>query len=148
MLTQRRNTPVVLTAILLACPLMTGCAEAYFELAPQSRLPRWFQLSNGLSRADVSVTMASYVTRSGRSARFKLWDGHGRQLAEVNATMAGLEAHTFTSRSPQGGFDARSYPLYEVMTASDITEVVEHKERGPVIWINDDVHVKAALGVK
>ena len=38
-----------------------GCPEANFDLAPDSRLPKWFKLPPGLSRADVTVTMDYYI---------------------------------------------------------------------------------------
>jgi hypothetical protein len=126
---------------------MPGCAEAFLDLASQSRVPAWFQLANGLSRADVTVSMAPYVMPWGRSATFKLWDAHGRQLDKVSATMSGFEAHTFTGKSPRGGFDERSYPIYEVMTARGITEVIEQERPGPFFDVSDDPQVKAALGV-
>jgi hypothetical protein len=127
--------------------MMAGCAESFLDLAPRSRLPRWFRLASGLSRGDVTVSMAPYVMPWGRTATFKLWDAHGRQLDQVSATITGLEGHTFTGRSPHGGFDDSSYPIYEVMTARGITEVIEQRRPGPLFDVSDDPQVKAALGV-
>jgi hypothetical protein len=138
---------LVLASLIFLCELMAGCAGAFLDLDPRSRLPRWFELPDGLSRADVTVTMASYVMPWGRSATFKLWDAHGRQLSKVTATVAGLEPYTFKQRSPNGGIDESSYPIYEVMTASGIAEVIEQKKPGPFVDVSDDPKVKAALGV-
>ena len=47
--------------LLFIIQLALGCSEANFNLAPNSRLPKWFKLSTGLSRADVTVTMDYYI---------------------------------------------------------------------------------------
>jgi len=39
------------------------------------------------------------------------------------------------------------YPLYEILTARGITEVVEHRSMEPLFYITDDPEVKAKLGV-
>ncbi len=37
--------------------------ESTFELASESRLPKWITLPPGLTRADVSTTMSYYICR-------------------------------------------------------------------------------------
>jgi hypothetical protein len=65
--------------------LLCGCRffpESQFELAPDSRLPKWFPLPTNLSREDVTVQMSYYsepceITgdKSGLGcATFELWD--------------------------------------------------------------------------
>ena len=39
------------------------------------------------------------------------------------------------------------YPMYEVLTANGITEVVEHRRMEPVFYITDDPEVRRKLGV-
>jgi hypothetical protein len=44
--------------------LLCGCRffpESQFELAPDSRLPKWFTLPTNLSREDVTVQMSYYI---------------------------------------------------------------------------------------
>lgn len=44
--------------------LLCGCRffpESQFELAPDSRLPKWFTLPKNLSREDVTVQMSYYI---------------------------------------------------------------------------------------
>ena len=134
-----------LALLLTSCLSTLGCAEGFFEVAPESRLPRWFTLPKGRGRSDVTVTTAGYVGPTGRSSVFKLWDTHGHKLAQVTTVTNGYEPFTFGPRSPHGGFDERSYPLYELETAGGISEVIEHKRMGPVLYINDDPVVRAAL---
>ncbi len=77
------------------CLCLLGCAyfpEAMFELAPESRLPRWFTLPSGLSRSDVSVTMKYYVESNGSTAKFALLDAKRKhKLAERDGTLKGSE---------------------------------------------------------
>ena len=58
-----------------------GCEwfpESIFELASESRLPKWITLPPGLTRADVSIKMSYYVKPSGSSATFILQDTKGK----------------------------------------------------------------------
>lgn len=65
--------------------LLCGCRffpESRFELAPDSRLPKWFTIPTNLSREEVTVQMSYYVqpceitgNKSGLGcATFELWD--------------------------------------------------------------------------
>jgi hypothetical protein len=61
-------------------------AESSFELARESRLPRWFTLPPGVSRSDVSVTLVYYVEPWGSTATFKLLDvKRKKNIAQVTA---------------------------------------------------------------
>ena len=65
-----------LAALTIAGSAM-GCEwfpESTFELASESRLPKWITLPPGLTRADVSITMSYYVMPWGSSATFILRD--------------------------------------------------------------------------
>ena len=122
-----------------------------FNLAPQSRLPRWFTLPKGLSRADVKVTMYCYVGPSGRSSTVWLLDRNGNTLAKINTVTEGLEPHVFGSakKNTNGGYDrpAEMYPLYEIETANGITEVIEFRRMEPVFYVNDNQEVRTKLGL-
>jgi hypothetical protein len=78
--------------------LLCGCRyfpESKFELAPDSRLPKWFTLPKYLSRADVTVQMSYYIEPCGfyvnntgvGCATFELWDirkyTHGKKQAII-----------------------------------------------------------------
>jgi hypothetical protein len=122
-----------------------------FELAPESRLPRWFTLPKGLTRADVTVSMYCYIDSSGRSSTFWLLDKNGSALAKVNTVTQGLEPHYFgdDKKNAYGGYDQpeQGYPAYEVEIANGITEVTEFKRMEPVFYITDDPSVRSQLGL-
>ena len=124
-----------------------GCEwfpESTFELASESRLPKWTTLPSGLTRADVAITMSYYVKPWGRSATFILKDKKGQIRAKVYGTMKGLEP--FQLKHPPDGFPP-GYPSYEVITVNGITEIIEHRKPEPIFYIVDDPAVWIELGV-
>src|SRR5256886_10728059 len=92
-------------AILAALSLsLLGCdlfPEAFFDLAPESRLPKWFTLPPGLSRPDVAVKMEYYVKPTGRIAKFIFKDlKMNEKFAEPNGALKGLEPLTLNNTRP------------------------------------------------
>jgi hypothetical protein len=136
----------LLSLVFVACEPLAGCAEATFDLASDSRLPKWFfQPAGGLSRDQYTVTMANYTVLY-RQSTFKLWDNQGRKIAQVTAIDEGLEPLTLTGhRSVHGGHDKDSYPLYELSTAGEVTEVLEFRWMESLFHVNDDPAVRAQL---
>lgn len=128
--------------------LLTGCSlfpESLFELASESRLPKWFSLPSGLSRSDVTVTMSYYVKSSGRTAEFSLQNASKKKLVEIVGTLQGSAPMRLRGASASGG--SSDYPMYERVTVNGVTEVVEHRRLEPVFYIVDDPQVLAQLGV-
>jgi hypothetical protein len=124
-----------------------GCEwfpEATFELASESRLPKWITLPSGLTRADVSITMSYYIMLWGRSATFILKDKKGQVLTKVNGKMKGSEP--FYLKHPPSGFPP-GYPSYSVITVNGITEIIEHRKMEPIFYVTDDPAIWKELGV-
>jgi hypothetical protein len=134
-------------AIPTMCLLLIGCEyfpESSFELARESRLPKWFTLPPELSRSDVTVTMDYYVKSSGRTATFILRDMKKRKLAEVKGSQQGLEPLKLKKSRPGA---PPSYPSYEIITVNGVTEIIEHRKMEPIFYIIDDPAVWTELGV-
>jgi hypothetical protein len=130
-----------------ACLSLLGCEffpESTFELAHESRLPKWFTLPPGLSRSDVTVTMSYYIKPSGRTATFILQDAKKRKLAEVSGSQKGLEPLTLKNLRPEV---SPYYPSYEIITVNGITDIIEHRKMEPIFYMTDDPAVWAELGV-
>ncbi|MGD1105514.1 MAG: hypothetical protein ABR865_00600 [Terracidiphilus sp.] len=129
---------------------ISGCAiivfeyfpESTFELASESRLPKWITLPPGHTRADVSITMNYYANLWGRSATFILRDKDGKILAKVNGKQKGLKP--LQLKNPPKGFDP-GYPSYEVITVNGITEIIEHRKMEPIFYVTDDPAVREEL---
>ena len=124
-----------------------GCEwfpESTFELASESRLPKWITLPPGLTRADVSVTMSYYVMPWGTSATFILKDTKAKTWTKVDGKVKGSER--FQLKHPPPGFPP-GYPSYELITVNGITEIIEHRQMEPIFYITDDPAVWKELGV-
>jgi hypothetical protein len=135
-LTER--TLLFLIATILLCSAIVGCRyfpESTFQLANDSRLPRWFNLPAGLSRRDVSVRMTYYTKLGGDDATFVLYDNKQHTLAKVIGKVR--DAAPLHLKSSSRG-DAAGYPLFEVVTANGVTEIVEYKKMEPKFYMVDD----------
>ena len=137
----------LLAFLFSACHSVIGCAESSFKLAADSRLPKWFfRLADASSRDRYTVTMDLYVLPAGRSATFKLWDEHGRKIAQLTASLAGLEPLTLGPPKIYGQpYDDRSYPLFEVMTADGVAEVIEFGKEESLFRVNSDPSIRTRL---
>ena len=72
----------------------TSLSQA-FELAPESRLPKWITLPPGFARADVSVTLNLYSI-PGLDARFILKDRQGKELAGFHGMLKTSDPSPYT----------------------------------------------------
>ena len=131
-----------------ACLSLLGCEffpESTFELAHESRLPKWFTLPPGLSRSDVTVTMSYYIKPTGHTATFTLKDTKKRKLAEVSGSQMGFEPLTLKNLRPEV---SPYYPSYEIITVNGITDIIEHRKMEPIFYVTDDPNVWRELGVE
>src|SRR5580698_7051326 len=115
-----------------------GFPESTFELANESRLPKWITLPPGLTRTDVSIEMSYYVKPWGSSATFILRDTKGRVRTKVDGKLKGSEPLHLKRPSP--GFPP-GYPSYEVITVNGVIEIIEHRKLEPIFYIKDDLTV-------
>jgi hypothetical protein len=132
-----------LWAILSVIVFLTikGCElfpEATFTLANDSRLPKLVTLPQGLTRADVSLTMSYYIWPWGRSAQFILRNKNGQIVKKENGKMRC--AKPFELKNPPPGFPP-GYPGYEEITVNGITEMIEHRKMEPIFYVTDDTAV-------
>lgn len=129
--------------------LSIGCwwpPESTFELASESRLPKWITLPQGLTRDDVSLSMSYYVKPWGSSATFTLRDRKGKILTtKIDGKVRGLGPNQLKHSAPGS---PPGYPSYEVITVRGITEVIEHRRMEPTFYVTDDPAVRKELGVQ
>src|ERR1700722_11657795 len=100
--------PFFIALIIAASVIAIACEwipESSFQLANESRLPKWITLPPGLTRADVSITM-SYFAWPG--AGFVLRDAKGQTLEKVDGSE---KCSNFQLRKPPPGFRP-GYPRY------------------------------------
>ena len=136
------------TTLLLIVSIV-GCLEASFELAPESRLPKWFDIPEGLDRSDLNVTMDYYSTFSGGEYVIKLYDRN--KILNIKKISVSIEDQpTVTTKeltSPPSGFP-KGYPAYNVVTVDGITDIIERRKMEPIFYMTDDTAVWQELGAK
>ena len=122
---------------------MVGCIESSFVLAPESRLPKWFNEPNGLPRSEYRVTM-DYLTNG--DAVFKLFKSEGdSHIKTVTGTTQGDRPRKL--KITPSGFP-KNYPLYEIITVNGITEIIEHRKMEPMFYVVDDPLIYRKFGVE
>jgi len=122
---------------------IVGCIESSFELASESRLPKWFQVPEGLVRGDLKVTLDYYTDGS---AVFKLYRKDNMfALDKVKGKVRGnkpIRLKNLPLDFP------KNYPMYQVITISGITEAIEHRKLQPIFFITDDSKILKELEEK
>jgi hypothetical protein len=126
---------------------IVGCEyipESTFELASESRLPKWITLPPGLTRSDVSITMDLYDNLWGSNVKFILQDRKKQILTKVYGRVK--DTGPIQLKHPQQGFPP-DYPEYNIINVNGITEIVEYRKPEPIFYITDDPAVWKELGV-
>ena len=140
LLLQPGRRTLVLAFCVFCCDV-TGCLESSFDLAGESRLPKWISVPPGLARGDVVVTMNYYTSPLGGSVEFVEKDKNGKILTKVSGK---LEPYPLHLKNPPPGSDS-GYPAFELITLDGTTEVIEHKKMEPKFYVNDDPAVRKEL---
>jgi hypothetical protein len=138
---------LLLAVLTLSCSAMVGCEyfpESTLELASESRLPRWITLPAGDTRADVSVTMSYYDNLWGSNVKV-IFQDHQKETKVYGKEN---DQGPFRLKLPPSGFPP-GYPLYEIITANGVTEIIEHRKMEPLFYVTDDPAVwKELMGVQ
>jgi hypothetical protein len=122
---------------------MTGCEyfpESTFQLAPDSRLPKWITLPPGIARTQVSIEMNYYSNLWGSDTTFVLRDAKHQTLRKIYGKVKCNEPILIKGRTGETG-----YPSYQVITVNGMSEIVEHKKMEPKFYISDDPIVWNAI---
>jgi hypothetical protein len=121
-----------LICLITACDPVRGFLESRFELAPESRLPKWVQVPSGMSRADVKVELFYYSPPAPNidDTVLKLRFGKGRPQTITGKhwyhprTDKELDKYYATEPRP-----AHPDPSYVVVVVNGIVDVIEHRDR-------------------
>jgi hypothetical protein len=133
-----RNLTIGILAIAALALVTKGCEyfpESSFELANESRLPKWITLPPGLTRADVSLTMNYYSAPWGYDTQFILRNKNNQTIEKKVGN--GKCQPGFQLRNPPQGFPP-GYPAYIPVTVKGVTEIIEHKKPEPLFYVTDD----------
>ena len=141
----RKKWRAILLTIVFAFLAMRACEyfpESSFELASESRLPKFIDIPPGNARSDILVTMKYYVKPWGRTATFIVSNKKGQEIEKLDGSLKGYEPLTIPPGMPQ------SHPTYEIITVGGITDVIEHRKMEPIFYVTDEPTVFKELGVK
>ncbi|OPY76595.1 MAG: hypothetical protein A4E63_00041 [Syntrophorhabdus sp. PtaU1.Bin050] len=128
------------TAIVFCnCDPRYGFIEAEFQLADESRLPKWFAMPPGYTRTDFSMTITTYSSPSGIVAKMAIRNSKPPKRI-LNERIGSKRIHPLTE---QMGYD--KYPLYSIVTVDGIEEAFEQRRPEPILFITDDPKVTSAL---
>lgn len=137
-----------MSKILLIASLcfLVSCSESNFVLSPESRLPKWFDIPEGEEQSDYTATLDYYINRNGHKAVLKIKKKHGFfWVKRISIKLKSLGPTSFNGRDSEG---LLIHPSYEVLSAEGITDVVEHKYRNNIFYMNDDPDVWEKLGIE
>ena len=132
---------LLFVALTISGSAIVGCEyfpESTFELATESRLPKWITLPPGHTRADILLTMSYYISPWGRDVKFISQDAKKPTLTKVYGKEK--DGGPFHLKHPPPGFPP-GYPAYEVITVNGVTDIIEHRKMEPIFYVTDDTAV-------
>ncbi len=130
---------IIFCFLLLACDLRYGLVESIFQLAPESRLPRWLNVS-GYDRKNLSVTITIYSSPFGGDNTKIIIYGPSPERKKL-MEKAGTERWHHLSKNDND----KKYPNYTIITVDGIEEVFEQRQPGNILYISDDPKVRSKL---
>jgi hypothetical protein len=137
---RRRMWRLLPLLLVVACSPLRGCVESQFELAPGSRLPRWFSVPSPGSNVNVKLTF--YTPGDPLIELFV----DGKEVSAVSGPYCWHPVMD-AKRNERGGFKVGG-PDYMYIRAKGIIEVLEFPG-GPVFRVSDDpALMSAALAAK
>lgn len=130
--------------ILLTCITFVGCDPRYgfmesnFQLADDSRLPKWFTIPKGYLRSDLKVTIDSYTSLCPfcNDVVTTLY-GPSPDNKEI-MKKAGRQRWHPLSDIRYNKYPANKYPNYTIITIDEIEEVFEQRRADNILYITDD----------
>jgi hypothetical protein len=128
----RTKKYLLIVAICLSCCAINGCVDSINYLASDSRLPKWFTVPPGLTRADVIVIRAAMEPR-GVDIKAALYTKKYKKLAEVSGKTVRLGM--FLLNVVNGVPEITGYK----------TQIDEHGNRMPYFYVVDDPAFKRKL---
>ena len=106
----RKYIGLLSLGLLLFVVVFYGCSlfpESSFQLADESRLPKWVQVPDGAKRSELSLTMDYLIFPWGRRARFTLEEAGAPKRQVVTGTLKCYEPIRLMSK---GQYAEPGYP--------------------------------------
>lgn len=136
----RQHRRAALAVLLLSQLMAVGCewiTEAEFNLAPDSRIPKWFAFPTCVS---AYVCAVQYTIFSEGRVRVRIYGPDGSQVGEVRPVDEGTVWSPALGGVPaeDQSADKQTYPVYSVLSFNGVREVIEHRRGEPTFYLVDD----------
>jgi hypothetical protein len=131
---------IIFNCLLCSCyEFGYGYIEAELQLAEESRIPKWFQLPDNYTRADVNVKIMWYSSCPGSCAKITLVGPppENRKLGEKKGRIY------YHPKFQQ--YEWNDYPRYWIFRVDSISEVIGRKYPGDNLCVSDDPELTYAL---
>lgn len=125
--------------------LRYGFCESNFNLARESRLPRWFQPSSGTERSDIGVQFVYFLSKA------KIAATNNKTGEMFFSAIADMKRHPITEEEIQKMKQGSPCPWFNIISVDGVEEVVAHFERGNIVYIvesseiTQDVYSNASM---
>jgi len=126
--------------LVILAVFLSGCAESYFRLSDESRVPNFFEMPEDESQEQYEVTLTYYSWPDGEAV-FELdkknsWFGGKKVAAETEPNHLIRFADAVDGR-----------PSYRIVRYAGKVDVIEHREKNDIFQMNDNEAVWSKLGL-
>jgi len=150
MMTYRRPHRFLAGETLVALvAVLSGCAESNFNLAEDSRVPVWFKLPDGTTRADVRLSATYYIVPYEHVA-LVLSRKSGKVIAKATGHIVSTNGGITFPDLMTG--DRRR--MFQVITVGGVAELFEYQPafspegyRTAALQVCDEPEIRARVGV-
>jgi len=135
-------------ALLALVAVFSGCAESNFDLAEDSRVPVWFKLPDGTTRADVRLSATYYIVPYEHVA-LELSRKSGKVIAKATGHIVSTSGGITFPDLMTG--DRRR--MFQVITVGGTPELFEYQPafvdgyRTMALQVCDEPEIRARVGV-
>jgi hypothetical protein len=133
---------VVLIFSIFGCDFVKyGFPSAQHKLSPESRLPKWVDISPEYTRAELTMEIWIYVHPIFILSKDKLIvRGPAPEHKVIQEIVATWRTHPLTKEQ---SWDV--YPIYSILSVNGVEEVFEQREPKNILYVSDDPRVTAVL---
>lgn len=124
---------LIIVLFVYGCDPRYGFIESRFQLAPESRLPRWIKIPSNIDRNTITVEITLYTFDRAKIVVRGL-PPETQVLQEVTGK---YRWHTFTEKQFIEKGSYAIYPNYSIINVDGVDEIFEQKRLEPLLYVAD-----------
>jgi hypothetical protein len=121
-------------------PYIGFLPESHFRLAPESRLPNWFNLAKKYKREDLDIEIYYYTLPFGKTNFIAYLIGPPPERKKLEKKYGVKKWHPGSEKKYYAKDD--HYPNFYIVTVDGVTELIEHRHMAPIFHVSDDPEMK------